>query len=126
MADARRKPKAKFQICDCGNKASVWKWREWVCERCDRIEREMIAGENYVEHRWLATNPDGKRYMMSSAKFKDETLRQIVFINERLRELTSAVTNKFWKRAADEGGQAVFRLGQLVKSLDTRAKEEKQ
>jgi hypothetical protein len=34
------------KICDCGNVASVKKWGEFICMRCNEIE-EMLERDNF-------------------------------------------------------------------------------
>jgi hypothetical protein len=60
-----------------------------------------------------------------SNRYSDDVLRHLTFANEKLARMTSAVMDKKWAKAAEEGSEAVFRISQLVKGLDNKAKEEK-
>jgi uncharacterized Zn finger protein (UPF0148 family) len=33
----------KGRRCDCGKPAFKWKSGDWVCERCDRLEKQIDA-----------------------------------------------------------------------------------
>lgn len=63
--------------------------------------------------------------MSKDNTFKDEMLRHLVSVNDRMGLLTGAITDKKWSKAADICGEIVFRVGQMSKGLDAKGKEAK-
>lgn len=63
--------------------------------------------------------------MSKDNKFKDEMLRHLSALDEKLRDLSGAIANKKWDSAATACSNIVYRAGQMVKGFDAKVKGEK-